>query len=130
MEGLTSSFPNGIDSFLIDDQAVKKTSTYLVVTNTDSGKTFYQTATCVFTLPAIDTGQIHTFVNLADDGVGALRIVPDSSDGIFWQGDEVVNKYIENTLATSKKGDQITISYAAALTWQVTNIRGIWVKEA
>ena len=130
MKGLTSSFPNGIDGFLVDDQAVEKTSTYLVVTATDSGKTFYQTATCVFTLPAIDTGQIHTFVNLADDGVGALRIAPNAADGIHWAGDEVGNKYIENTLATSKKGDQITIGYGAANVWVVLSIRGIWAKEA
>lgn len=129
-DGLTSSFPNGIDGFFIDDQAVKKTADYSVVANTDSGKTFYIRSSIVFTLPAIDDGNVYEFVNLAEDGTAALRLAPNAADAIVWKGDAVGNKYVENTLATAKKGDMIRISYFAANTWQVLKVRGIWAKEA
>ena len=126
----TTSFPNGIDGFLIDDQAVEKTVAYTVTANTDSGKTFYTKEQIIFTLPAIEDGNIYTFVNMADDGSKYIQIAPNASDAIVWKGDAVGNKYVRNTAATHKKGDYITVAYFAANTWQVVGCRGVWAKEA
>lgn len=128
----TSSFPNGIDGFIIDDQAVEKDAAYTVVINQgDSGKTFYVKSAVTFTLPAIAIGNVFTFVNMADDGAAALTLSPNASDGITYVGSGTDGKDLINTAATHKKGDFVTIaSLAGTDAWQVTNIRGIWAKGA
>ena len=36
-----TNYPNGIQSFLVENNAVEKTTNYSVVNATDTGKTFY-----------------------------------------------------------------------------------------
>ena len=131
----TSSFPNGIDGWFIDDQAVKKTTSYTVVKYTDAGKTFYCEGACTFTLPDIATGtigQAYTFVNMSPAGTAALTLDPNANDGIAWVSDATADKDMINTAATAKLGDYVVVSNAAASAdaWQVVQCRGIWAKES
>lgn len=130
----TTSFPNGIDGFIIDDQAVEKTtaqSPFTVTINQgDSGKTFYVKEAVTFTLPGIAIGNVFTFVNMADDGKAALTISPNAADGISYVGSATDDKDLINTAATHKKGDFVTLAALdQVVAWQVTAIRGIWAKE-
>jgi hypothetical protein len=127
-----TAFPNGLDSFLVDSNAVAKESNYTVVITTDSGKTLTsETDGVVFTLPAIAIGNTITFVNNAVDGANTLTISPNASDGITYAGSSTDNKDLINTKATSKRGDFVTLaSLDGTVAWQVVAARGIWAKEA
>jgi hypothetical protein len=127
----TTSFPNGIDGFLVDDQAVEKTAAYTVVIGTDSGKTFYVKSSVTFTLPGIAIGNTLTFVNMGEDGKCQITIDPDAADGVSYAGSATDGVTLINTLATSKKGDFVTLAALdQAVAWQVTAVRGIWAKGA
>lgn len=124
--------PNGFDTHVVRD-GVKKTAAYTVVSNTDSGKTFYirGDGAITFTLPAIAIGNTFTFVNLNDDGSVALTLSPNASDGISFKGSATDNKDLINTAATMKKGDSVTLaSLDQTVAWQVTQASGVWDKEA
>ena len=125
----------GVTSFsgpVLVGTTVEKTSSYTVVVNTDSGKQFISKTNCVvFTLPAIATGEVYTFINTAADGINDLSISPNSSDGIMYLGTKVDNKDLINTQATSKQGDFVVlVSLEETGAWQVSSIKGIWAKES
>ena len=110
----------------------QKDSSYTVVINTDSGKTFLSNTTdVVFTLPAIAIGNVVTFVNTAADGGNNLTISPNSSDGILYLGSLTDNKDVINTASTSKVGDYVTIaSLNSTVFWTVVDVQGVWAKES
>ena len=124
-------FPNGLASFLVDNNAEIKTSNYTVVIGDDSGKTIASTLDgFVATLPSIAIGNTVTFVNMADDGQGKYSVSPAAADGITYAGSSTDDKDIINTKATAKKGDYITLaSLDGVIAWQVVDVRGIWAKE-
>ena len=125
-------YPNGVASFLVDDNAEEQTANYTVVITTDSGKTFISvTDGIVFTLPGIAIGNTFTFVNMANDGAAELTIDPDGADGITYAGSSTDGITLINTQATSQKGDYVTIaSLSSVVAWQVVAVRGIWAKGA
>ena len=110
----------------------QKDSSYTVVINTDSGKTFLSNTTdVVFTLPAIAIGNVFTFVNTAADGGNNLTISPNSSDGILYLGSLTDNKDLINTASTSKVGDYVTLaSLNSTAHWTVVDSQGLWAKES
>lgn len=113
--------------------AVLKTTSYTVVSNTDAGKHFYidGSADTTFTLPAIAIGNTFTFINWGDDGEALLTISPNASDGISFKGSATDDKDLINTKATAKHGDFVTLAALdQVVAWQVTAVRGVWAKEA
>ena len=110
----------------------QKDSSYTVVINTDSGKTFLSNTTdVVFTLPAIAVGNVYTFVNTAADGGNNLTVSPNGSDGILYLGGLVDDKDVVNTASTSKVGDYVTIaSLNSTVFWTVVDVQGVWAKES
>ena len=118
----------GVTGFNIE----QKDSSYTVVINTDSGKTFLSNTTdVVFTLPAIAVGNVYTFVNTAGDGGNNLTVSPNSSDGILYLGGLVDDKDVVNTASTSKVGDYVTIaSLNSTVFWTVVDVQGVWAKES
>ena len=127
-----TAFPNGLNSFNVDINAVGKTAAYTVVVNTDSGKKFYTlTDGEVFTLPAIALGETYTFTNIAVDGAAKVSLSPNASDGVMYLGSATDNKDLINTKATAKKGDYVVIQNTAGTAyWSVVDARGVWAKEA
>ena len=127
-----TAYPNGIAAFFVDNNAEIKTSNYTVVIGDDSGKTIVSTLDgFVATMPSIAIGNTITFVNMADDGQGAVNISPAAADGITYAGSSTDNKDLINTKATAKKGDFVTLaSLDGVVAWQVVAVRGIWAKEA
>ena len=127
-----TAFPNGLSSFLVDNNTTIKDANYTVVITTDSGKTLVSTLDAiVYTLPSIAIGNTVTFVNMADDGQAALNISPAAADGITYAGSSTDNKDLIDTKATAKKGDFVTLaSLDGTVAWQVVAARGIWDKEA
>jgi hypothetical protein len=133
-------FPNGLASFLVDNNAEIKDANYTVVIGDDSGKSLASTLDgIVYTLPSIAIGNTVTFINMADDGQGALNISPAAADGITYAGSSTDtyagsstdNKDLINTKATAKKGDFVTLaSLDGTVAWQVVAARGVWAKEA
>ena len=133
MANQLTTFPNGIESFLVDSNSIAKKAAYTVIITTDSGKTFTngETDGIVFTLPGIAVGNTITFVNTARDGQAELSVSPNSSDSITYAGSSTDDKDIINTKATSKYGDYITLaSLNGVISWQVVAARGIWAKES
>ena len=126
-----TTFPNGISSYLVDNESVAKTANYTVIITTDSGKTFTSELDgVVFTLPSIAIGNTIEFVNMAEDGTAAFNISPAAADGITYAGSSSDNKDLINTKATSKRGDSVTLaSLDGTVAWQVVDVRGIWAKE-
>lgn len=128
-----TAFPNGLSTFLVDNNAEVKKANFTVVISTDSGKTFTNGDVdgIVATLPGIAVGNTVTFVNTAPDGVAAFNISPAAADGITYDGTAVDDKDLINTKATSKQGDFVTLaSLDGVIAWQVVAVRGIWAKEA
>jgi hypothetical protein len=109
----------------------QKDSSYTVVINTDSGKTFLSNTTdVVFTLPAIAVGNVYTFVNTAGDGGNNLTVSPNSSDGILYLGALTDDSDVVNTASTSKVGDYVTIaSLNSTVFWTVVDVQGVWAKS-
>ena len=124
-------FPNGLASFLVDNNAEIKTANYTVVVNDDSGKTFASVLDgMVYTMPSIAIGETVTFVNRADDGQAETSLSPAAIDGITYAGSSTDDKDLINTKATSKKGDYVTLaSLDGVVAWQVVDVRGVWAKE-
>ena len=109
-----------------------KESNYTVVITTDSGKTFTsKTDGTVFTLPAIEVGNVFTFVNTAEDGHNTFTISPNASDGILYVGGLTDDKDLINTKATSKVGDYVKIAALNSTAhWTVVEAQGVWAKES
>ena len=109
-----------------------KESNYTVVITTDSGKTFTsKTDGTVFTLPAIEVGNVFTFVNTAEDGTNTFTISPNANDGILYVGGLVDDKDLINTKATSKVGDFVKIAALNSTAhWTVVECQGVWTKES
>ena len=127
-----TALPNGLASFLVDNNAEIKTANYTVIITTDSGKTITSTLDgFVAALPSIATGNTVTFVNMAGDGQAKFSVSPAAADGITYAGSSTDNKDLINTKATSKKGDFVTLaSLDGTVAWQVVAARGVWAKEA
>jgi hypothetical protein len=127
-----TAYPNGLASFLVDNNAEIKDANYTVIIDDDSGKTLVSTLDAiVYTLPSIAIGNTITFVNMADDGQAALNISPAALDGITYAGSSTDDKDLINTKATAKKGDFVTLaSLDGVVAWQVVAARGVWAKEA
>lgn len=109
---------------------IEKTANYTVVADTDVGKVFSSKLDgMVFQLPAISTGQVHTFINVAKDGEALMSISPNANDGINFKGANTDDTDVLNTKATQIKGDYITVksSEAGTVAWEVVENRGIWV---
>jgi len=124
-------FPNGVAGFLIDDEAEIVTGNTTVIIGTDSGKTFISQNGDTFTMPSIAIGNTVTFVNMANDEAAELTIDPAAADGITYAGSSTDGVTLINTLATSKKGDFVTLaSLDGTVAWQVVAVRGIWAKGA
>lgn len=120
-------FPRGI----LTGAEVEKSSAYTVVTTTDSGKVFKVRSAVTFTLPSIAIGNVFTFVYTGVDGAANITISPAALDGITYAGTEVDNKDLILTLATAKRGDFVKLaSLSQVVSWQVVDVKGIWVKEA
>lgn len=118
---------------LVLQPQIKKTADYTVVINTDSGKIFSSVLDgMTYTLPAIGSGHVTTFINNAEDGEAAVNISPNANDGIDYVGSKTDDKDLINTKATQKKGDYVTIGSSDAGTgaWVVRAVRGIWAKES
>ena len=117
----------GVTGFNIE----QKDSSYTVVINTDSGKTFLSNTTdVVFTLPAIAVGNVYTFINTGADAQNNLTVSPDGDDGILYLGGLVDDKDVVNTQSTSKVGDYVTIaSLNSTVFWTVVDVQGVWGKE-
>jgi hypothetical protein len=111
---------------------IKKTANYTVVVVTDSAKIFASVLDAiVYTLPSIATGELYSFINLAEDGDAKVSISPASADGISYAGVSVDNKDLINTKATALKGDYATVaSFDGADHWQVAEVSGLWQAEA
>ena len=124
-------FPNGLASFLVDNNAVQKTANFTVVITADSGKTFVSTLDgMVAAMPSIAIGNTVTFVNMGEDGTAKLSVSPATIDGITYAGSSTDNKDLINTKATAKKGDFVTLaSLDGVIAWQVVAVRGVWAKE-
>ena len=124
-----TNLPNGIQTFLVENNAIYKNGSYSLG---DNGKVFYSDVDgTVFTLPPITSGQTFTFVNTAPDGTAKLSISPNGSDGIMYAGSSTDNKDLINTKLTAKMGDKVTIyNIASADYWSVDQINGTWAKEA
>lgn len=125
-------YPNGVAGYLVDNNAVEKTANYTVIITTDSGTTFIsETVGITFTLPGIAIGNTFTFVNMANNGVAELTVDPNAADGITYAGSSTDGITLINTLATSQKGDFVTLaSLDGVVAWQVVAVRGIWAKGA
>ena len=122
-----TKFSNGISSFVSNVNATEKSANFTAVANTN----YRITATCVATLPAIAVGNTFTFVIDAPDGTAQLSISPAAADGIAYGGSFADNKDLINTLATSKRGDFVTlISGDQVVYWITSAAQGTWAKEA
>lgn len=128
----TTKFPNGVQTFLVPKYAEVVTGNKTLNATTDVGKSFYVTGrNAVITLPALSAGAlyIYTIINGCDDGTSALAVSPNSADGVSYIT-QVDDKDLINTAATSRRGDQVTLSSASlGVFWVVNNIDGVWAKE-
>jgi hypothetical protein len=122
-----TNYPKGLQTFLLECSAKYKTSDY-TVTDADSGKTFYTDVDALeFTLPAITSGKVFTFVNTAEDGFAKIEIKPNVVDGIMYATVSTDDYPLVNTKLTQKKGDRVVISNVARTDyWAVTFCSGIW----
>ena len=97
----------------------------------DSGKLFFATATAVVTLPAVATPVFCKVVCGGPFGTVQISLSPNSSDSL--EGPDITaadDKDVINTLATAKRGDYAVIGFADAAGHAITELRGIWAREA
>lgn len=99
----------------------------------------------VITLPGTADGLSFTIRNGGDnpantpagavaDGSCGVSVSPAAADAIAGNGfTATINKDAINTKATSKVGDEITVSgngTAGVTAWTITNLIGTWAREA
>lgn len=98
----------------------------------DSGKLFWvDTDAVTITLPAVAVGSLCKIVNGGAYGAVAVTISPDANDSI--EAPDITaadNKDIINTKATARRGDAVTLGDANADGYIVTNMVGIWARQA
>ncbi|WP_347217802.1 hypothetical protein [Chryseobacterium sp.] len=119
--------------------AIQELADSLTLTVHDSGKTvFVGVDAKTVTLPPTMKGLKFTFVNTGDDGNNIVKVSPDAVDGISGTVgsvtlDGAINKAAQNTKATAKTGDNITIigtGVKGPKAWIVISGTGVWAKEA
>lgn len=119
--------------------AIQELTDNLTLTVHDSGKTIFVGVDAkAITLPPTMKGLKFTFVNTGDAGNNIIKVSPAATDGILGTVgavtlDGTVNKAAQNTKATSKTGDNITIvgtGNAGTKAWIVISGTGVWAKEA
>jgi hypothetical protein len=86
----------------------------------------------ILTLPAIADGLGGVkIMNVAAFGVSGIKIAPAAADMVLGPGiTGADNKYIINTKATAKRGDYVVIDLGDADGYVVTEMVGIWAREA
>jgi len=98
----------------------------------DTGKLFWVTVDCVITLPAIADGLAGPkIVNGGAYSTVAVTLDPAAADKIH--GPDITsadNKDLINTKATAKRGDYVVIDLGDADGYVVTQLAGIWAREA
>ena len=103
------------------------------VTAARSGTIFICAVDAVMTLPAAAAGLegvYYTFVCGSLSGGTGLSISPNAADNIYGNGLTAVdNKDLINTGATDVVGDSATV-VCDGTNWLITNVTGIWAKEA
>ena len=108
----------------------------------DSGSVFLiGTDAKVMTLPAVadvPIGTTYTFQNIGVDANNNIRVTPASADyiaGTATLASSVVdlgvtdNKYIDNTKASTIRGDSVTVTSDGTNGWTAFPINGIWASE-
>jgi hypothetical protein len=84
----------------------------------------------VVTLPSTAVGLCYTIINGAEDGAALVSVSPAAADKIIGNGFTATdNKDAQNTKATAKKGDRITLIGDGVDGWMVFEVRGIWARE-
>lgn len=132
----STNFPSGVNAAQTNSatDVIKTGSAVLSVAEMISGGSIIVTgnADAIITIPNLvtdsNTGSNITIVNQTKGY--AVQVLPHSSDYIAWGGAVVIAKYVENTGATAKKGDHITLTSTATAGFLVTSVSGIWAKEA
>lgn len=120
-------FPGGT----LNGAEIEKIAAYTVVITTDSGKSFTTDQSITYTLPGIAIGNNFKFIYTGPDGAATIAISPNAVDGICYAGSLTDNKDLILAAATAKRGDYVVISAQdAVVAWQVTDVRGVWTKEA
>jgi hypothetical protein len=98
----------------------------------DSGKLFWvDTDAVVITLPAVAVGTLCKVVNGGGFGAILVTISPAALDSI--EAPDITaadDKDILNTKATARRGDFATLGDANADGYIVTEMRGIWARQA
>lgn len=81
------------------------------------------------TLPATAAGLWYRIENGVADGGALVSVAPQAADLIAGNGfTALANKAAQNTKATAKKGDYITL-VAGAGGWVITEAVGIWARQ-
>lgn len=114
------------------DTARKTKSANYTVDATDNGTTiFVDTDAVIITLPAVGGISGVKVVNIAAFGVSGVSVSPNAVDMIEGPGITAADdKDIINTKATARRGDYITIVDGDANGWSITEMRGIWARQA
>lgn len=98
----------------------------------DSGKLFWvDTDAFTITLAAVATHTLCKVVNGGSYGTIAVTISPNASDSI--EGPDITaadDKDIINTKATAQRGDFVVLGDADANGYVVTELRGVWARQA
>jgi len=94
----------------------------------DCGVVQNVTATCIVTLPATVIGYTYKIINGATDGTIKITISPNASDKIMGNGLTAADATnLNNTLATSIKGDYIVLVGDGDAGWVIQETVGTWV---
>lgn len=97
----------------------------------DSGKLLWCTADITITLPAVATPALAKIVNGGAYGTVGVTISPNSSDSL--EGPDITaadDKDVINTKATAQRGDSAVIGSVDSAGHTITELKGIWVREA
>lgn len=124
---------------VLNTVAIQEVTDNLSLTVHDSGKTIFVGVDAkTVTLPPTKKGLRFSFVNIGDAGNNIVKVSPASVDGISGtvgsvSFDGTVNKAAQNTKATAKTGDSITIvgtGVTGPKAWIITSGIGVWAKES
>lgn len=98
----------------------------------DNGKVlFVDTDAKTVTLPAVATPVNCTIVNIGAYGTVAVNVSPAAADKIHAPNIAGTdNKDLINTKATAQRGDLVQIRTGDANGWVVSDLKGVWAKEA
>ncbi len=97
----------------------------------DIGKLFWVSVTSVITLPAVATPAQCKIVCGGPFGTVEITLRPQAADSI--EGPDITaadDKDVVNTLATARRGDFAKLGTVDANGYQLTELRGIWAREA